>query len=88
MAAFDVEAFRPLAEFKKEVAEFAAYLKSCPPAAGFTEVFYPGELEHLRTQQKLQEGIFIEAATGIASNPWQRNTASRTHSVSDTWFIN
>ena len=63
MAAFNVDAFRSLAEFKKEVAEFAAYLKSCPPATGFTEVFYPGELEHLRTQQKLQEGIFIEDAT-------------------------
>ena len=63
MAAFNVDAFRPLAEFKQEVADFAAYLKSCPPATGFTEVFYPGELEHLRTQQKLQEGIFIEDTT-------------------------
>ena len=34
MAVFKVEAFRPLAEFKKEVAEFARYLKATPPAAG------------------------------------------------------
>ena len=66
MAAFNADAFRPIADFKKEVAEFAAYLKSCPPAAGFTEVYYPGELEYLRTQQKLKEGIFIEDTT------WER----------------
>jgi LDH2 family malate/lactate/ureidoglycolate dehydrogenase len=66
MAAFNVDAFRPIADFKQEVTEFAAYLKSCQPAAGFEEVFYPGELEHLRTQQKLRDGIFIEDST------WQR----------------
>ena len=63
IAAFNVDAFRPIADFKKEVTDFAAYLKSCPPAVGFEEVFYPGELEYLRTQQKLRDGIFIEETT-------------------------
>ena len=63
MAAFDVEAFRPLDEFKREVAGFAAYLKSSPPAEGFSEVYYPGELEHLRTQKLLAEGIYVEDST-------------------------
>ncbi len=72
MAAFKVEAFRSLEEFKEEVTEFAAYLKDTPLAEGFTEIYYPGELEHLRTQQKLQEGIFVEDSTweqlkGLAS---------------------
>ena len=66
MAVFNVEAFRPLVEFKREITEFAQYLKSSPPAAGFTEVYYPGELEHLRTQRLLAEGIFVEDST------WQR----------------
>ena len=66
MAVFNVEAFRPLAEFKREVTEFAHYLKSSPPAAGFTEVYYPGELEYLRAQKLLTEGIFVEDTT------WQR----------------
>src|SRR5262249_59721257 len=44
MAVFDVEAFRPLQVFKKEVAEFARYLKATPPAAGSPGVYYPGEL--------------------------------------------
>ena len=35
MAVFKVEAFRPLDIFKKEVAEFAEYLKATQPAEGF-----------------------------------------------------
>jgi uncharacterized oxidoreductase len=63
MAVFNIEAFRPLEEFKNEVTEFAQYLKSSPTAQGFDEVYYPGELEHLRTKKLLKEGIFIEDAT-------------------------
>ena len=63
MAAFDVGAFRDPDDFKKEVTEFAQYLKSTPPAAGFSEVFYPGELEYRRERQLLREGIFVEDST-------------------------
>ena len=63
MAAFDVEAFRPLEEFKQDVTDFAMYLKETPPAPGFSQVYYPGELEHLTTQRKRQEGIEVEDAT-------------------------
>ena len=66
MVAFNVEAFRPLEEFKKDVTELARYLKSTPLQAGATEVYYPGELEHLRTQKLLAEGIFVEDTT------WER----------------
>ncbi len=63
MAVFNVEAFRPLAEFKKEVAAFARYLNATPPSEGSTGVLYPGEIEH-RTEQKRQElGIDIEDDT-------------------------
>ena len=63
MAVFNVEAFRPVDEFKREVVDFARYLKSCPPADGFHQVYYPGELEHLRTQRALKEGITVEEST-------------------------
>ena len=63
MAAFNVDAFRPIDRFKQEVTEFAQYLKSTPTAAGFSEVFYPGELEHLKERQLLQDGIAVEDAT-------------------------
>ena len=63
MVAFNVEAFRPLDEFKHEVAEFAEYLTSTPPATGFERVYYPGELEHLSTQRSIVEGIDVEEET-------------------------
>ncbi len=66
MAVFNIEAFRPLEEFKNEVTEFAHYVKSSQPAKGFTEIYYPGEPEHLRTQKLLKDGIFVEDRT------WER----------------
>lgn len=63
MAAFNIAAFRPLDEFKQEVSDFARYLKSTPPAEGFTEVFYPGEPEFLMSRRRRAEGIFVEEAT-------------------------
>jgi uncharacterized oxidoreductase len=63
MAVFNVAAFRPLDQFKREVAEFARYLKSTPPSEGSKGVFYPGEIEHMREQQRRADGIEIEDAT-------------------------
>ncbi|HEY4775079.1 MAG TPA: Ldh family oxidoreductase [Xanthobacteraceae bacterium] len=63
MAAFKVDAFRPLVEFKKEVAEFARYLKATPPSEGSTGVLYPGEIEYLREQERRRLGVEIEEAT-------------------------
>ena len=63
MAVFNVAAFRPLKDFKKEVAEFARYLKSTPPSEGSRGVFYPGEVEYLRERERRKNGIEIEDAT-------------------------
>jgi uncharacterized oxidoreductase len=63
MAVFNVAAFRPLAEFKKEVADFARYLKATPPAAGSLGVFYPGEVEHMGAQERAKSGIDVEDTT-------------------------
>src|SRR5262244_1319343 len=63
MAVFKVEAFRPLKEFKREVAEFAAYLKATPPSEGSPGVLYPGEVEYLSEQERRKIGIEIEDAT-------------------------
>jgi uncharacterized oxidoreductase len=63
MAVFKVEAFRPLAEFKREVAEFARYLKSTPPSEGSAGVLYPGEVEHRNEQARRKAGIDVEDAT-------------------------
>ena len=63
LAVFNVEAFRPLQEFKREVAALAEYVKTSQPAAGFERVYYPGEPEHLLAQRLRKEGIFVEDAT-------------------------
>ena len=63
LLAMKVEAFRPLEAFKQEVADFAQYLKDTPPAEGVKEVFYPGELEHLRALKARAEGVLVEDAT-------------------------
>src|SRR6201997_5786984 len=48
MAVFKVDAFRPLAQFKKDIGEFSQYLKATKPAEGSSGVYYPGEIEHMR----------------------------------------
>ena len=34
-----------------------------PPARGFNEVYYPGEIEWLTERQRRQEGIYVEDDT-------------------------
>jgi len=63
ISCFNVDAFRDLETYKKEVTEFAEYLTSTPPRPGFERVYYPGEPEHIKTQRQLKEGIFVEDAT-------------------------
>jgi LDH2 family malate/lactate/ureidoglycolate dehydrogenase len=63
LAVFDVNAFRPLETFKRDIADFVAYLKETPPAAGFDEVLYPGELEYRTAQQRRRDGIYVEEET-------------------------
>jgi uncharacterized oxidoreductase len=63
MAVFAVDAFRPLEEFKRDIADFVKYVKDTPPAEGFKEVLYPGEIEYRTEQQRRRDGIPIEEET-------------------------
>ncbi|HYF07108.1 MAG TPA: Ldh family oxidoreductase [Acetobacteraceae bacterium] len=63
MIAIRVEAFRPLLQFRRDVRDFAEYLKATPPSAGSAGVLYPGEIEHRTEQQRRAEGIAVEDAT-------------------------
>jgi uncharacterized oxidoreductase len=62
MLVADPAAFSPT-DFKTEIEAFVRYLKATPPAEGFAEVLYPGELEHRTEQRRRREGIPIEDAT-------------------------
>src|SRR6188472_3176652 len=63
MAVFKVDAFRPLAEFKKDVGDFIRYLKDTPPVEGSSGVLYPGEVEHIKERDRRANGIEVEDAT-------------------------
>ena len=63
LLAINVEAFRPLEEFKREVDDMIAQIKRTPPAPGFDEVLYPGEPELRTSRKRMEEGIYIEDAT-------------------------
>jgi hydroxycarboxylate dehydrogenase B len=57
LIAINVEAFRPLDNFKDEVDKFVTYVKASKPAPGFAEVIVPGERSHQKKMQRLKEGI-------------------------------
>jgi len=63
LAVFNVAAFRPVAQFKREVADLAKYLKATPPADGSSGVLYPGEIEYVRERERSASGIDVEDAT-------------------------
>lgn len=63
LAVFNTAAFRDLATFKKEVADFAHYLKDTPPADGFNEVLYPGEIELRNEKERLASGVEVDDKT-------------------------
>ena len=59
-------AFQPLDQFRADVAAFARYVKTAPPAEGVAEVLYPGELEWRTEQQRRRDGIPVEDETWSA----------------------
>ncbi len=63
ISVFNVEAFYPLEDFKREVTGLARYIKTSQPARGSAEVLYPGEIEWRNEQKRRSEGIFIEDKT-------------------------
>ena len=62
IAVFNVEAFRPLKEFKEDVDGFADFVKTSPPSREIG-VQYPGEPEYLNERRLREEGIYIEDET-------------------------
>ena len=63
ISVYKVDAFRPLAQFKNDMREFAEFIKSSAPARGFEEVLFPGEVEWRTEQSRLEQGIYIEDST-------------------------
>jgi ureidoglycolate dehydrogenase (NAD+) len=57
--ALDVNRFLPIDFFKHRLGEMLEEFSNLPPADGFTKVYYPGQIEGLRREQRNSEGIPI-----------------------------
>src|SRR5262249_62180324 len=62
MLVVDPRAFSPT-DFETQVEGLVRYLKETPPAEGFEEVLYPGEIEYRTETRRRREGIPIEEPT-------------------------
>ncbi|MGW1424524.1 Ldh family oxidoreductase [Bradyrhizobium manausense] len=63
MIALNIDAMQPLAEFNTRMEELIAQIKSVPLAQGFSEVFYPGEIEARNDLKNRQQGLSIPEDT-------------------------
>lgn len=59
--AIDVKRFLPLETFKQNLGAMLSEFTALVPAAGFEQVYYPGQIEGLRRKQRRAEGIPLEA---------------------------
>jgi len=73
VAAIDVSAFQPAAEFKAMMDDLIDTLHRTPTVAGRDRVLIPGELEHRTHRRRTQHGIPVSAAV----LPWIEETSRK-----------
>ena len=61
--ALDIAPSRPLAEFEADMERLIGDLKSVPPADGFDEVFFPGEIEARADARNWRDGLVFPEDT-------------------------
>jgi uncharacterized oxidoreductase len=61
--AINIDAFRPIKEFKKEMDELIRAVKGSKTAPGFNEILIPGELERRTKREKQITGIYLSSRT-------------------------
>ena len=55
--ALDIETFMPVEAFKKRVDQMIDQLKGSPAMEGSSGIFMPGEMEYIKEQDFLKNGI-------------------------------
>ena len=63
LLALDISAFLALDRFKELIVEMVHYVKSSPPAPGYSEVLLPGEKEFRTLEERKRTGIPIDLVT-------------------------
>jgi LDH2 family malate/lactate/ureidoglycolate dehydrogenase len=62
LGVWDISAVMPLHEFNHRMETLIGEIKACPPAPGHQQVFYPGEIEHMRAAEATRLGVFLGPA--------------------------
>jgi uncharacterized oxidoreductase len=60
LIAIDIAQFSDRVAFYEHVGELIAYVKSCPVAPGFPDIFVPGEIEFREAQRRSKSGINVD----------------------------
>jgi ureidoglycolate dehydrogenase (NAD+) len=60
IAVFDINRLMPLETFKQRLGNMLSEIGDLPPAEGFDRVYYPGQIEGLRREQRRAEGIPLD----------------------------
>jgi ureidoglycolate dehydrogenase (NAD+) len=60
IAAYHLKRLMPLETFKRRLGEMLSEFGNLPPAEGFERVYYPGQIEGLRREQRRAEGVPID----------------------------
>lgn len=63
MQAIDISFFQPLDEFLDRMERMITFVKSSALAPGAEGIFFPGEIEHNRRQERLAHGIPLDRPT-------------------------
>ena len=63
MIALNIESMQPLTEFNARMEGLIAQIKAVPLAQGFSEVFYPGEIEARNDTKNRREGLLLPEDT-------------------------
>ena len=73
---WDVRRIMPLERFVERMGEVAEEFHALPPAAGFDRVYYPGELEGLRREERRRLGVPLDPGCAMSSPSWESVSGS------------
>ncbi len=60
LSAWDLSRFRPIEDFTANLGAMVEELHAMPPAEGFDKIYYPGEIEAERSEDRSVNGIPID----------------------------
>ena len=63
IVALDIKAFQPLEQFNARMEQYIGEIKSVPTAQGYSEVFYPGEIEAKNDADNRVQGLLFPEDT-------------------------